>query len=77
MLLFVLYKFAYGPVREAFKRKKQKRLKRIKRSEETQKKLTEIEKKEKECLNGSKKQAQEIVAKAEGMAAREQGRNHC
>jgi F-type H+-transporting ATPase subunit b len=68
IVLFVLYKFAYGPMTKLMDERAEKIDKGIKDSEEAHKKLTEITEKEKEVLVEARKQAQEIVSKAEAVA---------
>jgi F-type H+-transporting ATPase subunit b len=68
VLLFVLYKFAYGPVLKLLNERTSKIEKGLKDAEDAQKKLEEISEKEKEVLARARKQAQEIVAKAEEVA---------
>ncbi|HOW60680.1 MAG TPA: F0F1 ATP synthase subunit B [Candidatus Moranbacteria bacterium] len=68
ILLFVLYKFAYGPVLKLLDERTKKIERGLKDAEDAQKKLSEISGKEKEILIKAKKQAQEIVAKAEEIA---------
>lgn len=68
ILLFVLYKFAYGPVLKLLDERTNKIERGLKDAENAQKKLAEISGKEKEILIKAKKQAQEIVAKAEEIA---------
>ena len=68
ILLFVLYKFAYGPVLKLLTERTSKIEKGLKDSEYAQKKLIEITEKEREIFTRARKQAQEIVAKAEEVA---------
>jgi len=68
VLLFVLKKFAYGPVLKLLEKRTKKIEKGLKDAEEAQKKLVEITEKEKEVLAKARKQAQEIVANAEKVA---------
>lgn len=70
VLLFVLYKFAYGPVLKVLNERTSKIEKGLKDAEDAQKKLAEIAEKEKEVLAKARKQAQEIVAKAEEVAVK-------
>ncbi len=68
IVLFVLYKFAYGPVLKMMTDRTEKIEKGLKDSEAAHKKLAEITEKEKEVLVEARKAAQEIVAKAEAVA---------
>jgi F-type H+-transporting ATPase subunit b len=68
ILLFVLYKFAYGPIIKMLDERTAKIEKGIKDAEEIQKKLNETEEREREILTEAKKQAQEIILNAEKMA---------
>lgn len=68
IVLFVLYKFAYGPILKMMNERSDKIEKGLKDAEGAQKKLAEIAEKEKEVLVEARKQAQEIVAKAEAVA---------
>jgi F-type H+-transporting ATPase subunit b len=70
VLLFVLYKFAYGPVLKILNERTNKIEKGLKDAEDAQKKLAEISEKEKEVLVNTRKQAQEIIAKAEEVAVK-------
>ena len=70
VLLFVLYKFAYGPVLKVLNERTSKIEKGLKDAEDAQKKLAEISEKEKEVLVKARKQAQEIVTKAEEVAVK-------
>jgi F-type H+-transporting ATPase subunit b len=70
VLLFVLYKFAYGPVLKLLSERTEKIEKGLKDAEDAQKKLVEITEKEKAVLVEARKQAQEIVAKAEEVAVK-------
>lgn len=70
IVLFVLYKFAYGPMMKLMEDRTKKIEKGLKDSEEAHKKLAEITEKEKEVLVEARKQAQEIVAKAEAQAVK-------
>lgn len=70
VLLFVLYKFAYGPVLKLLNERTNKIEKGLKDAEDAQKKLAEITEKEKEVLLKARKQAQEIVDNAEKIAVK-------
>jgi F-type H+-transporting ATPase subunit b len=65
IVLFVLYKFAYGPILKTLNDRTKKIEKGLKDAEETQKKLQEMTQKEKEILAKAKKEAQEIIKKSE------------
>lgn len=68
ILLFVLYKFAYGPVLKMLDERTKKIEKGLADADESQKKLSEIVQKEKEVMTEARKEAQKIVAQAEEMA---------
>jgi len=70
VLLFVLYKFAYGPVLKLLDKRTKKIEKGLKDAEDAQKKLVEITEKERAVLVKARKQAQEIIAKAEEVAVK-------
>ncbi|MDD5397368.1 MAG: F0F1 ATP synthase subunit B [Candidatus Moranbacteria bacterium] len=70
IVLFVLKKFAYGPVLKMMEERSEKIEKGISDAENAGKKLAEITEKEKEVLVEARKQAQEIIAKAEVTAAK-------
>ena len=70
VLLFVLYKFAYGPVLKLLDKRTKKIEKGLKDAEDAQKKLIEITEKERVVLVKARKQAQEIIAKAEEVAVK-------
>ena len=65
IVLFVLYKFAYGPILKTLNDRSKKIEKGLKDSEEAGKRLEEITEKEKEVLANAKKEAQEIIRKSE------------
>jgi F-type H+-transporting ATPase subunit b len=65
IVLFVLYKFAYGPILKTLNDRTKKIEKGLRDAEETQKKLQEMTQKEKEMLANAKKEAQEIIKKSE------------
>lgn len=70
IVLFVLYKFAYGPIMKMMDERTKKIDKGLKDAEDSHKKLQEIAEKEKTVLVEARKQAQEIVAKAESAASK-------
>lgn len=70
IVLFVLYKFAYGPILKMMTERTEKIEKGIKDAENAGAKLTEIAEKEKAVLVEARKQAQEIVASAEAVAVK-------
>jgi len=70
IVLFVLYKFAYGPIMKMMDERTKKIDKGLKDAEDSHKKLQEIAEKEKAVLVEARKQAQEIVAKAEAAASK-------
>jgi len=68
VLLFVLYKFAYGPVLKLLNERTEKIEKGLKDSEDAQKKLAEITEKEKKVLQEAGNRSREIFVQAESMA---------
>jgi len=64
ILLFVLWKFGYGPMAKFLEERKDKIEKGIEDAESAGKKLKEIEEKEKEVLKTAKKEAAIILEKA-------------
>jgi F-type H+-transporting ATPase subunit b len=68
IILFVLKKFAYGPMMKMMDDRTKKIEKGLKDAQDSHKKLAEIAEKEKEVLVEARKAAQEIVAKAEAVA---------
>jgi len=70
ILFYVLKKFAYGPVLKMLDDRSKKIEKGMKDAEASTKKLVEIEEKEKEVLINAKKEAQEIIKKAEEQGAK-------
>lgn len=70
IVLFVLYKFAYGPMMKLMDERTKKIDKGLKDAENSHKKLQEIAEKEKAVLVEARKQAQEIVDKAEAAASK-------
>jgi F-type H+-transporting ATPase subunit b len=70
VLLFVLWKFAYGPI-VAMLEKRQKKIEQgLKDAEKSHKKLLESAEKEKEVLRQARTEAKEIVEKAKEQAER-------
>ena len=69
ILLYVLYKFAYGPVLKMLDERTKKIEKGLKDAEDSHKKLAEISEKESTVLVEARKQAQEIIKKAEESAS--------
>lgn len=70
IVLFVLKRYAYGPVLKMMEERSEKIEKGIADAENAGKKLTEITEKEKAVLVEARKQAQEIITKAEMMAVK-------
>lgn len=70
IVLFVLYKFAYGPLVKAMEDRTKKIEKGIKDAEVAKKKLEETEEREKEVLGKARKEAQAIIEAAEKTAAK-------
>ncbi|MDO8240395.1 MAG: F0F1 ATP synthase subunit B [Candidatus Moranbacteria bacterium] len=68
IVLLVLYKFAYGPVLKLLNERTAKIEKGLADAEASHKKLSEISEKEAAVLVEARKQAQEIIKKAEDMA---------
>lgn len=68
IVLFVLKKFAYGPVLKMMQERTEKIEKGMADAESAGKKILEIAEKEKEVLVQARKEAQEIVTKAEETA---------
>lgn len=68
IVLFVLKKFAYGPVLKMMQERTEKIEKGMADAESAGKKILEIAEKEKEVLVQARKEAQEIVTKAEEIA---------
>lgn len=68
ILLFVLYKFAYGPILKMLEERTKKIEKGLKDADESHKKLAEIVQKEKEVMAEARKEAQAIIVKAEEQA---------
>lgn len=70
IVLFVLKKFAYGPMLKLMTERSEKIEKGIENAQNAGKKLLEIEEKEKAVLIEARKAAQEIVANAEAVAVK-------
>lgn len=68
VLVFVIYKFAYGPIMKVLDERQAKIEKGIDDANEAGKKLVEIEEKEKNVLAEARKEAQEIIRKAQDVA---------
>jgi len=70
ILLFILWKFGYGPMIRFLDERNEKIESGIKNFEEAQKRMVEIEEKEKQVIKEAQKQAQELIAKTNDMIAR-------
>lgn len=70
IVLFVLYKFAYGPILKTLNDRTKKIEKGINDADEARKKLEEVSISEKEILTNAKKEAQEIIKKGEEAAGK-------
>jgi F-type H+-transporting ATPase subunit b len=68
VLLFVLYKFAYGPILAMLEKRQKKIEKGLKDADAAHKKLAESEEKQKEILHKARQEAKEIVEKARAQA---------
>jgi len=68
IVLLVLYKFAYKPILKTLNDRTSKIEKGLKDAETANKKVLEIEEREKEMLANAKKETQVIIAKAEETA---------
>ncbi|MDH4330512.1 MAG: F0F1 ATP synthase subunit B [Candidatus Moranbacteria bacterium] len=68
VLLFVLYKFAYGPILKMLDERRDKIEEGIKNAEDAKTKLAKIEMSEKEILSDARKEAQKIIVAAEDVA---------
>ncbi len=68
ILLFVLYKFAYGPILAILEKRQKKIEKGLKDAEVAGKKLEESEEKQKEILKKARTEAKDIVDKAHKQA---------
>jgi F-type H+-transporting ATPase subunit b len=64
VLLFVLWKFAYGPVLAMLDKRQKKIEKGLKDADEAHQKLAESEEKQKEILKKARTEAKEIIEKA-------------
>jgi len=64
VLLFVLWKFAYGPILAMLEKRQKKIEKGLKDADEAHKKLTESEERQKEVLKKARTEAKDIVEKA-------------
>jgi len=64
VLLFVLYKFAYGPILAMLEKRQKKIEKGLKDADEAHKKLVESEEKQKEILKHARTEAKDIVEKS-------------
>ena len=64
VLLFILYKFAYGPIVAMLEKRQKKIEKGLKDADEAHKKLAESEEKQKEILKHARLEAKDIVEKA-------------
>jgi len=71
ILLFVLYKFAYGPVLKMLDERTKKIEKGMKDAEASGKKLEEIAAREKGILDEARNQAKEIVKRSEDTAVKQ------
>ena len=70
IILFVLKKFAYGPVMKLMNDRAKKIEKGLHDAEAAGKKLTEIEKEEKDILQQARAEAQKIAEKSENQAVK-------
>jgi len=68
VLLFVLWKFAYGPIVAMLEKRQKKIEKGLKDAEDAHKKLAESEEKQKEILRHARIEAKEIVEKSREQA---------
>lgn len=68
VLLFVLYKFAYGPVLKMLENRTKKIEKGLKDAEDAKNKLVEIAEREKKILAEARNEAQKIIKKSEDVA---------
>jgi F-type H+-transporting ATPase subunit b len=68
IVLFVLYKFAYGPILKTLNDRTAKIDKGLKDAEDAGKKIVEMGEKEKAVLTEARKEAQAIIAKSEEQA---------
>jgi F-type H+-transporting ATPase subunit b len=72
IVLLVLYKFAYRPILKMLNDRTQKIEKGLKDAEDANKKITELENRDKAMLAEAKKETQKIMASAEAMAKKNQ-----
>jgi F-type H+-transporting ATPase subunit b len=68
VLLYLMKRFAYGPILKILEDRRKKIEKGLKEADDAHKKLVEMTEKEKAVLSSAKKQAQEILAKAQEIA---------
>src|SRR4030066_2412588 len=68
VLLFILWKFAYGPILAMLEKRQKKIEKGLKDAEAAGKKLEESEERQKEILKKARTEAKEIVEKAHTQA---------
>jgi len=68
IVLLVLYKFAYKPILKMLNDRTKKIEKGLKDAEDANKKITELENRDKEMLVEAKKETQKIIASAENTA---------
>lgn len=71
VLLFILYKFAYGPILAMLEKRQKKIEKGLKDADAAHKKLAESEEKEKEILKHARVEAKGIIEKAREIAEKE------
>lgn len=72
VLVFVLYRFGYKPILKFLDNRREKIEMGVKNFKEAQKKLLEIEEKEKKVLVEARKEAQKIINMAEEAAKKDQ-----
>ena len=70
IVLFVLYKFAYGPILKMMTERTEKIEKGIENAKNAEKKLAEIKESERTALIEARRQSLEIVTKAEEVATK-------
>ena len=68
IVVWVLYKFAYGPILKTLNERTDKIDKGLKDAEASQKKMTEITEQEKKVLAEARQEAQKIITQAEANA---------
>lgn len=68
VLLFVLYKFAYGPVLKMLDNRTKKIEKGLRDAEDAKNKLVEISEREKKILSEARNEARKIIKKSEDVA---------